>query len=87
MNVTTHRVKARLITITRIRNSINGNPRYECLLKIDDESLATHGFYLHGKTVSDSSFVYNMPRAGHTVWAEYHKTPKGNIKFSDMETA
>lgn len=54
--------KAYIVTVERLNNSVNGNPRYEVLIRTDGDN------YVRGKTASDYSFVYNMPLAVLTVF-------------------
>lgn len=63
----------------RLNNSINGNPRYDVLVRLSD------GSKLRGKTASDHQFCYNMPRAGDCVEAIYHTTAAGNVIFTNIE--
>lgn len=83
--LTQYQVTAVIIGMTRLRNSVSGNPRYECILHICDPGRNCDGRYLTGKTASDHQFVYNMPRVDDTVRVTYHRTVKrGSIRFTDM---
>lgn len=82
---TKYQVRATMTECKRSANTVNGNPRYICTLRIDEPGKAIDGYFLQGRTASDHSFTYNMPRVGSTCTVTYHKTPKGNIRFDHME--
>lgn len=67
------------ISTRRIRNSTNGNPRYEVHFKADGELTAPR----IGKTASDSQFAYSMPTNGR-VTVDYHVTPAGRTTFTNI---
>lgn len=67
-----------LDNIKRLKNSKNGNPRYE---------LTFNGLGFTANTKSDSSYAYKICDhwQGKPVIVEYHITSKGNIAIDDLE--
>lgn len=71
-------VRAKLLLVERLNNSVNGNPRYSVVLETADYGV------IRGDTMSDYSFAYNMPRVGESIICRFHYTKTGKVKFSDM---
>ena len=69
-------MKATIKTKERIKNSVNGNPRYFVIAETEE------GEILHGNTASDASFCYGNWRTGQLCEIKYHYTAKrGNLIF------
>jgi len=69
-------MKATIKTKERIKNSVNGNPRYFVIAE------AENGETLHGNTASDAGFCYGNWHEGQLCEIEYHHTAKrGNLIF------
>lgn len=81
-------IKGKLAQVSTLRNSANGNPRYECrIVPFDGEPInpvLLTGEALEGRTKSDSMFCYNMPSPGNWVQATYRITGKGRVVFDDI---
>lgn len=80
--MTQHQAQAIIAMIERLRPSSSGNPRYKCVVQIDDPRLQTHGYALIGKTKSDAEWTKAMPRVGAKVIARWHRTEKGSVIFT-----
>lgn len=83
-----YQVTGQLIYATRLNNSVNGNPRYECLISPEDDRAPRTvlvGKTIRGKTASDAMFAYRMPAAEAMVRAVYHITPQGNVIFDNIQ--
>ena len=71
-------IRANLLFVERLNNSINGNPRYSVVLETADYGV------IRGVTMSDYGFVYNMPTVGDLIICHFHYTKTGKIKISYM---
>lgn len=76
---TVMQIRAKLLLVERLNNSVNGNPRYSVAL----EQPADYGV-IRGVTMSDYSFAYNMPAVGDLIICRFHYTKAGKVKISDM---
>jgi len=80
-------MRTKLLNYKRLKNSVNGSPRYEFrFLKLGDE-FNRHEF-IYAKTESDAGWVYALtPYAlvGKEVDIECRTTPTGRIVLEDLQ--
>lgn len=80
-------IKGKLAVVTRLNNSVNGNPKYECEV-VPFESchpMTLNCGRLRGKTASDTMYAYNLPSPGNWVQVTYHTTRTGRVIFDNIQ--
>lgn len=64
--------------LTRVKASVNGNPRYN--IRLD-------GLGIEGKTKPDAHYCYDICKhwEGKPVSVEYHFTPRGKLVIDNLQ--